>query len=893
MSNVYAFDAEIDFGALSPKELLGGKGAGLAEMTRQGIPVPPGFTMTTDVCRAHQETGQLSEDVRAEVERELANLEGNVGKRLGNADAPLLVSVRSGAAISMPGMMDTILNLGLNDETVEGLARITNDPRFAYDAYRRLLQMYGNVVLNVDHHRFEETLTQLKSRHGFDGRSDADVSADCWKEVCAAHKATLAELGTPFPQDTRIQLFNAIEAVFASWGNIRAVRYRQMQGIPHDGGTACNIQAMVFGNRGPTSGSGVAFTRNPSTGKKELYGEYLPNAQGEDVVAGIRTPLSLTVDGATPGREDQALERSMPAAFEAVQKHCDALERHFGDMQDVEFTIEEGRVYVLQTRRGKRAARAAVRIAVEMVQEEALSIEDALLTVDASGLDALLHARLPTPDELKVRGIEALASGLPASPGGATGKIVFDADMAVERAAGGEDVILVRRETSPEDIHGMKAAAGILTATGGMTSHAAVVARGLGKCCVAGCSDVHVNYAEKTVTIRGKGGETILREGDGMSLDGTHGKVYAGELEVVAAATVPELETIMSWADERRTMKVRANADTPGHAKMARAFGAEGIGLCRTEHMFFDADRLEAMRAMILAPSVEVRAEWLSKIEPMQRADFAAIFEAMDGLPVTVRLLDWPLHEFLPKTDAEFEQVAAALGDSEKSLRERAQQLHEINPMLGFRAVRVGLAFPEIMRMQTRALIAGALEAQGKGATVLPEIMVPVVGLASEVRAAVSIVRSQVENSLDGASLAYQIGTMIELPRACLCADEIAEHAEFFSFGTNDLTQTTFGISRDDAGRFLPHYLENGLIEHDPFAVLDSKVCELMSLAIERGRGARAGLKVGICGEHGGDPRSIQRVRALGLNYISCSPPRLPIARLAAAQSSIEEAKAK
>lgn len=887
MKYVYAFDDALD--TKDTKDLLGGKGAGLNSMTSLGIPVPPGFTISTPVCVHHREHKEYPEGLKAEVEAALSRTESSVGRRLGDANDPLLVSVRSGARVSMPGMMDTILNLGLNDETVEGLADSSGDRRFAFDAYRRLLQMYGDVVLGVAHHHFEATLTALKEEH--DGRSmlDSALSAAALEDLVGRYKNLIAEHGrTAFPQDVQAQLWGAIGAVFESWDNARAIRYRRMQNIAASWGTACSVQAMVFGNLGETSGSGVAFTRNPSTGQRMLYGEYLPNAQGEDVVAGIRTPLSITAEAATPGREDETLERKQPDVFAEVAAHCARLETHFGDMQDVEFTVERGKAYILQTRTGKRTAHAAVRIAVELVREGAITREKALVQVDATSLDQLLHARLPHPDDLKAEGVLPVAKGLPASPGAATGHIVFDADDAEAWAAEGKEVILVRRETSPEDIHGMKAAVGIVTATGGMTSHAAVVARGLGKCCVAGCGTLQVDYKNKTVTAKGS---ATFGEGDIITLDGSHGRVYAGALDVVAAATVPEFDELMEWADEVRTLKVRANADTPRQARQSRAFGAQGIGLCRTEHMFFADERLEAVRCLVLSETDSARAKWLGIIEPMQKDDFVGIFRAMDGLPVTIRLLDWPLHEFLPKTEAEFATIAERLGESASEVARRAESMHEINPMLGHRAVRVGLTLPEIYRTQVRALLQAALEVQADGIDVQPEIMIPVVGIAKELEAMVRIVRDEAEKVIQAsAPLSYQVGTMIELPRACLVAGQLAETAEFFSFGTNDLTQTTFGFSRDDAGRFLPIYVDElELLPADPFSRLDTTgVGRLIQMACEDGRKARPGIKLGLCGEHGGDPSSIQFCQQVGLDYISCSPPRLPIARLAAAQAALQ-----
>ncbi len=882
---VYSFDDKLIEGA-SPKALLGGKGAGLAEMTRLGVPVPPGFTVTTAACLAFD--NDFPEGLVPQVQAKLKYLEEKMGRRLGDRANPLLVSVRSGAPISMPGMMDTILNLGLNDEAVEGLAESSGDRRFAFDAYRRLLEMYGDVVLGVPRDRFEEAFTEIKRELGSAKMPDYEVPAAALEKVCERSKALILEgTGKPFPQDVMVQLWGAVRAVFLSWNNPRAIRYRRMQEIPDDLGTGVNVQAMVFGNMGATSGSGVCFTRNPSTGGKVLYGEYLPNAQGEDVVAGIRTPRPIAAAAAAPGKESESLERSMPKQYEEIAAMSARLEAHFKDLQDIEFTIERERVYILQTRSGKRSAHAAVKIAVDMVDEGVISREQAVQRVDAESVEQLLHAQVPEPKVLAKRGVFPVATGLPASPGAATGKIVLDADTAEAEATAGTPVVLVRRETSPEDIHGMKAAQGIVTATGGMTSHAAVVARGLGKPCIAGSSGLDVDYEAETVTARPESGDPIvLRPGDVVTLDGTTGSLYVGEVDVEAAAKVPEFDTLMSWADEFRKLRVRANTDTPLGAKAARSYGAEGIGLCRTEHMFFAEDRLEAVRCMVLAENPSARADWLNKIAPMQREDFREMLEASDGYPVTIRLLDWPLHEFLPREEKEYEHVAQALGEDLRALRRRAQGLHEVNPMLGHRGVRLGLTFPEIYRMQTRAICDATVACRKKGIAASPEIMLPVVALGKELSAMVAIVREtikEVDPDLD-----IHVGTMIELPRACLVAGELAQVAEFFSFGTNDLTQTTFGVSRDDSGKFLPEYLTQGLLQVDPFARLDvDGVGALIRIAVESGKAARPDLKLGLCGEHGGDPKSIRFAAEVGLSYISCSPPRLPVARLAAAQAAL------
>ncbi|HJL15843.1 MAG TPA: pyruvate, phosphate dikinase [Sandaracinaceae bacterium LLY-WYZ-13_1] len=895
MATRYVHRFGADIGDAEPKKLLGGKGAGLSEMTRLEIPVPPGFTIDTNACRAWMDTEGEVEGLDAQVAEALAALEADVGRALGDAGDPLLVSVRSGAAISMPGMMDTILNLGLNDETVEGLAAKSGDRRFAFDAYRRLLDMYGDVVLGVEREHFEGAMRALKGEKGDPDMDDTGLDAEALEELCRRYRAIIDEKADrPFPQDPRAQLDGAIAAVFDSWDNPRARRYRKMNEIPESLGTAVNVQAMVFGNMGDDCGSGVLFTRSPSTGARDLFGEFLQNAQGEDVVAGIRTPRPLTKSAARRGQAKDALEDVMPGPFETLSEIAARLEKHYRDMQDIEFTIEKGRTFILQTRTGKRTAHAAVRIAVEMVDEGLIDRDTAVLRVPPDSLEQLLHATLPEPGELEKRGVKPIAKGLPASPGAAVGQIVMDADEAEKLAEEGKAVVLVRRETSPEDIHGMKAAKGIVTATGGMTSHAAVVARGLGKCCVAGASGLDVDYAGRKVRARSPGGETVeLEPGELITLDGTHGLIYRGELDVGSAATIPELERLMEWADGHRRLRIRANADTPSGARTARSYGAEGIGLCRTEHMFFAQDRLEAVRCMVLAgPHPDVREKWLAKLEPMQREDFVEIFRAMDGLPVTIRLLDWPLHEFLPREARDLQAVSQALGVDVEVVRRRALELHETNPMLGHRGVRVGLTSPEIYRMQTRAILHAAAECAAEGVDVRPEIMLPVVALAEELAALRPIVEEAAREALasKGAEVDYLIGTMIELPRACLVAGALAEHAEFFSFGTNDLTQTTLGISRDDAGRFLPFYVHDpgGLMEADPFARLDVHgVGELVRTGTERGRARREALKVGLCGEHGGDPRSIDFCHRIGLDYVSCSPPRLPIARLAAAQAAI------
>ncbi|MBW2464731.1 MAG: pyruvate, phosphate dikinase [Deltaproteobacteria bacterium] len=893
---VYSFNDVID--APEPRLLLGGKGAGLAEMTRLGIPVPPGFTITTEACRAFSATGKIPEGLEAEVDQALAALEKNLGKRLGDAEAPLLLSVRSGGVVSMPGMMDTILNLGIDDKTAAGLGEVTGNRRFAFDAYRRFLEMYGDVVLGLDRDLFDDAFGDAKSGLGDPAMRDQDVPAKDLESLVGRFQSIAKGAGKPFPATVREQLWGSILAVFESWGNPRAVVYRAMHEIPDDTGTAVNVQAMVFGNLGDKSSSGVAFTRNPSSGDKLLYGEYLENAQGEDVVAGTRTPQPLTAQASPPGREDRSLEQAHPEAFAEIAAIATRLETHFKDIQDIEFTVEEGRVFLLQTRSGKRTAHAAVRCAVDMVAEGLIDEEEAVLRVSPESLEQLLHAQLPDPEVLEERGILPLASGLPASPGAAMGIIVLDADEAERLAADGKAVILVRRETSPEDIHGMKAAKGIVTATGGMTSHAAVVARGLGRSCVAGVGDLNVDYQAQTVSVRTAAGLKVLKPGDVITLDGTNGLIYEGELDVEAAAKVPEFDTLMAWADERRRLRVRTNADTPRETRVAVSYGAEGVGLCRTEHMFFAEDRLSAVRCMALAEGEEQRAKWLHSVAPMQRSDFEGMFTALDGRPMTVRLLDWPLHEFLPREDAEMDRVAEALGVPVNVVRDRAGAMAEVNPMLGHRGVRLGVTATEIYRMQCRALAEAAVECSKKGIAVAPEIMIPVVSLAEELEFIAAEVRGVVDEVFEaaGVQIHYQVGTMIELPRACLVADDLAKTAEFFSFGTNDLTQTTFGISRDDAGRFLPAYIapDKKLLPIDPFVRIDRRgVGELVKIACERGRQTRPDLKLGLCGEHGGEPQSVEFCHEIGLDYVSCSPPRLPVARLAAAQAAIRERRSK
>jgi pyruvate,orthophosphate dikinase len=868
--HVYAFGPETQEGNAGMAELLGGKGANLAEMAGLGLPVPPGFTITTEVCRYYYKHDKAYPDgLAAEVKAALAGIEAAMRCGFGDAENPLLVSVRSGARASMPGMMDTVLNLGLNDETARGLAARSGDARFVHDSYRRFIQMYGDVVMGVPHHEFEDFLEDLKRDLGF--IMDTELSADHWEQVVEGYKRIVEEeTGRGFPQDPMEQLWGAIGAVFGSWKNPRAVTYRRLHNIPASWGTAVTVQAMVFGNMGEDCATGVAFTRNPSTGENSFYGEYLVNAQGEDVVAGIRTPQPLAGDDA------HGMERVLPAAFAELSAIRKKLEAHYRDMQDIEFTVQQGRLYMLQTRSGKRTAEAAIRIAVEMANEGLLDRQQAVDRIDAASLDQLLHPRLD-PDAERV----TVGRGLPASPGAASGEIVFFADQAEAKAQGGASVILVRVETSPEDIHGMHAARGILTSRGGMTSHAAVVARGMGRPCVAGAGSVQIDAKAGTM----KAGGRIFRAGEIITIDGSTGEVMAGAVPTLQPELSPEFETLMSWADALRSISVRANAETPEDARVALRFGAEGIGLCRTEHMFFDDTRILAMREMILAEDEAGRRKALEKLAPMQRGDFAELFRIMEGLPVTIRLLDPPLHEFLPHGDAETADLAKKLMREEADLRRRLARLEETNPMLGHRGCRLGITFPEIYEMQARCIFEALVETK---ASAKVEIMVPLVFGREELDALKSLIDSAAASvkTEHGCDFDYMLGTMIELPRAALRAGDIAKSAEFFSFGTNDLTQTCFGLSRDDAGNFLPHYLDEGLLPADPFVSLDKDgVGELIALAAERGRASRPDIKLGICGEHGGDPASVRLVREMGLDYVSCSPWRVPIARLSAAQS--------
>jgi pyruvate,orthophosphate dikinase len=880
---VYAFGGGAADGDAGMRELLGGKGANLAEMASLGLPVPPGFTITTEVCSAYFDAGgELPEALKPEVEAALARVGEIAGARFGDPDNPLLVSVRSGSQASMPGMMDTVLNLGLNDETCQALAVRSGDERFAFDSYRRFIQMYGDVVLGADHHLFEDVLANFKNVNGF--ALDTELGAEHWREVIEAYKALIEEeVGEPFPQDIYSQLWGAIRAVFASWQNARAITYRHLHQIPDDWGTAVTIQAMVFGNRGETSVTGVAFTRNPSTGEKAVFGEFLVNAQGEDVVAGIRTPQSLTEAARREtGDQNPSLEALMPKVFSELAAVYDKLEARYRDMQDIEFTVQEGKLWILQTRAGKRTVKSALRIAVEMAEQGLITQEDALLRLDAGELNRLLHPTLD-PDAEK----QVIATGLPASPGAASGAIVFDPNEAESLGSKGRSVILVRVETSPEDIHGMHAAAGILTSRGGMTSHAAVVARGMGRPCISGAGGARIDYEAETLSAEG----VVLKKGDILTIDGSSGQVLKGEVAMRQPELTSEFAKLMAWADARRRLRVRANADTPRDARQAREFDAEGIGLCRTEHMFFEPERIRAVREMILADTQEARRLALEKILPMQRADFIELFEIMDGRPVTIRLLDPPLHEFLPHQDEEIAEVAEVLEVSTEKLRSRIAGLKEFNPMLGHRGCRLAISYPEITEVQARAIFEAAVEvSQASGKPVVPEVMIPLVATRAEfdiLKVHIDSVAELVRNE-KGVRLDYEVGTMIELPRACLRAGEIAASAEFFSFGTNDLTQTTLGLSRDDSASFLGEYTRQGIFEEDPFVTLDQEgVGELLAIAVERGRNARKGLKLGICGEHAGDPKSIEFCDSIGLDYVSCSPYRVPVARLAAAQSAL------
>ncbi|MEO6341188.1 MAG: pyruvate, phosphate dikinase [Caulobacteraceae bacterium] len=879
---VYSFGGGGADGDAAMKNILGGKGANLAEMSALGLPVPPGFTITTEACVHFYSNGRAyPAELEAQMQDGLAKVEQLTGKKFGDPGNPLLVSVRSGARASMPGMMDTVLNLGLNDETVAGLAALSGDRRFAFDSYRRFIQMYSNVVLGLEHNLFEEILDDAKDRLYV--TVDTKLTADDWEEVVGEYKKAVHQaLGKPFPQDPHAQLWGAIGAVFDSWMNDRAKFYRRMHDIPESWGTAVNVQSMVFGNMGETSATGVAFTRNPSTGENRLYGEFLINAQGEDVVAGIRTPQALTKAAREEmGETSLSMEEAMPVVFAEFKGVVERLERHYRDMQDIEFTVEQGRLFMLQTRNGKRTAKAALKVACDMVGEGVISEKEAVMRVEPSSLDQLLHPAIDPKAERDV-----FAAGLPASPGAAVGKIVLTSAEAERLGSSGEAVILVREETSPEDIHGMHAAKGVITARGGMTSHAAVVARGMGRPCVSGAGELHIDANKGEVRARGR----VLKVGEVVTIDGSTGEVLAGAVTMVEPELTGDFAQLMGWADKFRRLKVRSNAETPKDAKVARGFGAEGIGLCRTEHMFFDDTRIAAVREMILADDEKGRRVALAKILPMQRGDFTELFTVMAGLPVTIRLLDPPLHEFLPHTEDELKALAVSAGLDLAKLIRRTSELQETNPMLGWRGCRLGVAFPEIYEMQVRAIFEAACDLAKDGKAPEPEVMHPLVAKKEEMK----ILRDLTDRIAEavmaekGVRVAYKVGTMIELPRAALRADDLAEHAEFFSFGTNDLTQTTFGISRDDSGRFLDAYLKKGVFEKDPFVTLDQEgVGDLIRIAVERGRKVRPDVKLGICGEHGGDPASIEFCERVGLDYVSCSPYRTPIARLAAAHAAI------
>ena len=877
MKYVYAFKE----GNASMRNLLGGKGANLAEMTNLGLPIPQGFTVTTEACTEYYNCGKkISKEIEEEIFKAIGELEKIQGKKFGDNEDPLLVSVRSGARASMPGMMDTILNLGLNDEAVEGFAKKTNNPRFAYDSYRRFIQMYSDVVMEVNKSFFEKIIDELKEELGV--HYDTELNVDDLKELVKRFKKIYSDHmnGEEFPQDAREQLMGAVKAVFRSWDNPRAIVYRRMNDIPGDWGTAVNVQAMVFGNMGDTSGTGVAFTRNPSTGEKGIYGEYLINAQGEDVVAGVRTPQPIT-----------KLAEDLPECYEEFIKIATKLENHYKDMQDMEFTIQEGKLYFLQTRNGKRTAQAAINIACDLVDEGMITPEEAILRIDAKSLDQLLH---PMFDKDELAKGEVIGSALPASPGAAAGKIYFTAEDAKNAGKGGrgERVILVRLETTPEDIEGMVASQGVLTVRGGMTSHAAVVARGMGTCCVSGCGEIKINEEKKEFTL----GNYTFHEGDYISLDGSTGKIYKGDIKTVPASVTGNFGRIMAWADENRRLKVRTNADNPRDTKKAVELGAEGIGLCRTEHMFFEEDRIPKIRKMILSETVEDREEALNELIPFQKGDFKAMYKVLNGLPMTVRYLDPPLHEFLPTEEEDIIALAKDMNVSVEKLKEKISDLHEFNPMMGHRGCRLAVTYPEIAKMQTRALMEAAIEvSEEEGIEIVPEIMIPLVGEEKELKFVKDIVVETAElvKKEKNSDMQYHIGTMIEIPRAALTADAIAKEAEFFSFGTNDLTQMTFGFSRDDAGKFLDSYYQNKIYESDPFAKLDQTgVGQLVEMAVEKGRKTRPNIKLGICGEHGGEPSSIEFCNRIGLDYVSCSPFRVPIARLAAAQAQIKANKA-
>lgn len=868
---VYSFNE----GSKDMRSLLGGKGANLAEMTRIGLPVPFGFTISTEACnRYYEEEKTIAQDIIDSIYEKMEELENVTGKKFGSVENPLLVSVRSGAVFSMPGMMDTILNLGLNDESVEGLARLTENRRFAMDSYRRFIQMFGDVVQEIPKSKFDRVFDGQKAAKGV--KFDVELTAEDLEEVIKGYKAIVKEeTGKDFPTDPKEQLVEAVKAVFRSWNNERAILYRQLNNIPHNLGTAVNVQSMVFGNMGDTSGTGVAFTRNPATGAKAIFGEFLVNAQGEDVVAGVRTPLAI-----------EEMAEAFPEAYKEFVRIAELLEKHYKDVQDMEFTVERNKLYMLQTRSGKRTAQAAVKIAVDMVNEGLIDRKTAVTRLAPEQIDQLLH---PMFEEAELKDAKAIAKGLPASPGAACGQIYFNAAEAVEAANGGIKALLVREETSPEDLAGMVAAEGILTARGGMTSHAAVVARGMGKCCVAGCSEINVDEENKTMTVGGK----VYHEGDFISINGGDGKVYEGKIKTIVPEMSGDFAKIMEWADEIREMKVRANADNPRDAAQALAFGAEGIGLCRTEHMFFEEERIPAIRRMILSDTAEERSAALEVLRPYQQGDFKGIYQVMKDRSVTIRLLDPPLHEFLPQTEGEIRELAKQMGISFEKLDAKVTELHELNPMLGHRGCRLAVTYPEIAKMQTEAIIMAALEVKKEeGVDIVPEIMIPLVGSEPELKDVKKTVVAAADACIaaSGIEMEYMVGTMIEIPRAALVADEIAKEAEFFSFGTNDLTQMTFGFSRDDTGKLIHTYMDKGILEQDPFQSIDEKgVGKLVEMAAKLGRQSRPKIKLGICGEHGGDPKSIEFCQKVGLNYVSCSPFRVPIARLAAAQAAIKD----
>ena len=871
VKHVYFFGAGKTEGKADMKEILGGKGANLAEMANLGVPIPPGFTISTETCAEYYENGKkIPEETVKEIEENLSKLEEVNGKKLGDKDNPLLVSVRSGAAISMPGMMDTILNLGLNDETVIGLINKSNNERFAWDSYRRLIQMFGDVVMGVDHSKFENILDKQKETKGVSYDTELDVE-DLKKIVEEYKKLIKEETGREFPQDTKEQLFMAIDAVFGSWNNDRAIHYRKINDIKGLKGTAVNVQTMVFGNMGETSGTGVCFSRDPSTGENKFYGEYLMNAQGEDVVAGIRTPQPIT-----------HLKETMPEVYDELVSIYKKLEQHYKDMQDMEFTIQEGKLYMLQTRTGKRTAQAAVRIAVEMVEEGLIDEKTAVMRVNPEQLDQLLHKQL---DPVAKQKHNSIGKGLPASPGGAVGKIAFSNEAAVKMKEEGEPVILVRNDTSPEDLIGMDAAVGILTAKGGMTSHAAVVARGMGKCCVSGLGEANVDEENKTLELGG----VVFKEGDYITLDGSTGEVYEGKIPTTDPELTGNFGKLMEWADKFRKLGVRTNAETPRDASQAVKFGAEGIGLCRTEHMFFEGGRIKAVREMIMSNDLEGRKKALAKIKPYQKEDFKELFRIMNGRPITIRLLDPPLHEFLPREEEDIIEMSKEMNISVEDLKRKIETLHEVNPMLGHRGCRLGITYPEITEMQSEAIFEAAKEVKEEGIEVNPEVMIPLVGNVKELANQKNVVVEVAKKILKDTDIKYKVGTMIEVPRAALTADEIAQEAEFFSFGTNDLTQMTLGFSRDDVGKFVPEYINKGLLEKDPFQVLDQRgPGQLVEMAVKKGKATRPDIKLGICGEHGGEPSSIEFCHKIGLNYVSCSPFRVPIARLAAAQAAIK-----